>query len=129
MNFLDIDDVLTLHQRLILQSGGSAGLLDRGKLESALAQPQMTFDGQELYPTIIEKAAALGYSLIQNHAFVDGNKRIGHAVMETFLVLNRFEISASTDEQEAIILQIAASQMSRDDFTTWLQNRVIPTNS
>lgn len=65
------------------------------RLESALIQPRMTFGGEELYPTIIEKASALGYSIIKNHPFIDGNKRAGHAAMEVFLVLNGFEISAS----------------------------------
>lgn len=77
-------------------------------LESAIAQPRMTFDGAELYPTIVEKASALGFSLVMNHPFVEGNKRTGHAAMETFLVLNGLEIQASVEEQEKIILQLAA---------------------
>ena len=91
---------------------------------SALAQPEMTFGGEDLYPTLIDKAAALGFSLVNNHPFVDGNKRIGHAVMETFLVLNGFEISASADEQERVILLLAAGEMEREEFTEWLRSRV-----
>ena len=71
----------------------------------------MTFGGKDLYPSLVEKAAALGYSLIQNHPFLDGNKRTGHAVMEVFLSLNDFEIQSSVDEQENIILQVASGEM------------------
>ncbi|MFZ1396315.1 MAG: Fic family protein, partial [Candidatus Promineifilaceae bacterium] len=78
MRFLTLNELLTLHKRILAQSGGSAGIRAIGGLESALAQPRMTFDGQELYPTLAEKAAALGFSIIQNHPFVDGNKRTGH---------------------------------------------------
>ncbi len=67
----------------------------------------MTFDGQELYPTLVEKAAALGFSLVTSHPFVDGNKRLGHAAMETFLLMNGHEIEASVDEQEDLILRWA----------------------
>lgn len=87
MRYLTLTEVLELHRRIIAQSGGSEGVRDLGALELALAQPRMTFANRELYPTLVEKASALGFSLIQNHPFVDGNKRVGHAAMETFLVL------------------------------------------
>jgi len=87
MRYLTLKEVLELHRLILEQSGGMQGVRYLGGLESALAQPQMTFGGQELYPTLAEKAAALGFSLVCNHPFVDGNKRIGHAAMETFLVL------------------------------------------
>lgn len=99
---------------------------DRNAIESALAQPQMTFGDDELYPTIEEKAAALGFSLIKNHAFVDGNKRIGHHAMEYFLGLNGFEITDSVDNQEKIILSLAASEIGRDEFLEWLRAHVTP---
>lgn len=94
-------------------------------MESALAQPRMTFDKEELYPTIVEKAAALGYSLINNHPFVDGNKRIGHAAMEVFLILNEYEIEAGVDEQEQIILSVAAGQIKREELQEWLRLHVV----
>jgi len=81
MRYLTLDEVLELHRRIIKQSSGSAGITNQGTLESALAQPRMTFGGEELYPTIVGKASALGFSLIKNHPFIDGNKRIGHAPM------------------------------------------------
>ena len=79
------------------------GILNLGSLESAVAQPRMTFGGSDLYPTIADKASALGYSLIKNHPFMDGNKRTGHAAMEVFLVLNGLEIQAPISEQEQVI--------------------------
>ena len=117
MRYLTLREVLELHRRIIAQSGGSLGVLNFGALESALAQPRMTFGREELYPSAAEKALALGYSLIKNHPFVDGNKRTGHAAMETFLVLNGFEIEASVDEQERVILAIASGQMDRAAFS------------
>jgi len=83
--------------------------------------------GSIYIPTIVEKAAALGFSLITNHPFLDGNKRIGHAVIEVFLVLNGFEIDASVDEQEDIILQVASGTLSREVFTEWLRVHMIET--
>jgi death-on-curing protein len=117
--------VRELHRRIIDQSGGLAGISNQGGLESALAQPQMTFDREELYPTIVEKASALGFSLIKNHPFIDGNKRIGHAAMEIFLILNGCEIEATVDEQEQIILQVASGELGREDFTQWLRGHVV----
>src|SRR5215831_1392795 len=105
-----------MYRSLMETSGGTFGILSLDSLESAVAQPRAAFGGNELYPTVIEKAAALGFSLVMNHAFVDGNKRIGHAAVELFLTLNSYEISESVDEQERIILQLAAGKMSRDDF-------------
>ena len=106
MRYLSLKEALQLHRRIIEQSGGSTGIRDFGLLESALAQPLMTFDGDDLYPTIIEKAAALCFSVVKNHPFVDDNKRIGHALMETFFVLNGREITAPVSEQEKVILKI-----------------------
>jgi death-on-curing protein len=83
IRYLTLNQVLELYRRLIEQSGGLAGIANLGALESALAQPRATFDGKELYATLVEKAAVLGYLIIQNHPFVDGNKRTGHAALET----------------------------------------------
>jgi death-on-curing protein len=126
MKLLTLEQVLILHQRIIEQSGGSIGIRDKGILESALAQPYMTYGGQELYPTLIEKVAALGFSLINNHPFVDGNKRIGHVAIEVTLLMNGYEIQAEVDTQETVILAVAASEMSRESFLEWLQNHVVP---
>ena len=124
MRYLTLLEVLEAHGRILQQSGGESGVLNLGALESALAQPRMTFGGQDLYPTIVEKAVALGFSLIQNHPFVDGNKRTAHAAMETFLVLNGYQIEATVEEQEDIILQVAAGKSSREVFTAWLRQHL-----
>lgn len=106
------------------QSGGTIGIRDFGALESALAQPHVTFDQVELYPTLLDKAAALGHALILNHPFVDGNKRIGQAAMETMLFLNGYEIVAEVSEQERLILAVAEGQVSRIELAQWLERYV-----
>jgi death-on-curing protein len=121
MRYLSIAEVLDLHQRLLADTGGATGVRDLGALESAVSQPYAAFGGQHLYPDLVAKAAALGYSLVMNHAFVDGNKRVGHAAMETFLLLNGHEIQCGTDEQERVILQLAAGDLSRNAFTEWVR--------
>ena len=125
MRFLTLAEILDLHRRVIEQSGGSDGVRQLGGVESAVAQPQMTFDGDELYPTIESKATALCFSLVMNHPFVDGKKRTGHAAMEALLVLNGFEIRASVGANEQVILQVATSQLSLQEFTAWLDSHVI----
>lgn len=121
MRFLTLIEVLELHRRIIEKSGGAFGIRDVGLLESAIAQPRMTFGGEDLYPSLLEKAAALGFSIIMNHPFVDGNKRTGHAATETFLVLNGLEINASVDEQERMVLEIASGKQEREIFVGWLR--------
>ena len=123
MRYLSLGELLELYERVIQQTGGGFGVRDLNAVESALAQPRMTFAGTDLYPTIVEKASALGFSLIQNHPFIDGNKRLGHAAIETFLVLNGFELNAPVDEQEQAILAVASSKMSRAEFTEWIRQR------
>jgi death-on-curing protein len=125
MRYLTLNELLQLHRLIVEQSGGSAGIHSMGALESALAQPHMTFGGEDLYLTIVEKAAALGFSLIRDHPFVDGNKRAGHAAMEVFLILNGHEIDASVDEQEQVILQLASGELERKAFTEWLHVHVL----
>jgi death-on-curing protein len=126
MRTLTLDQVLRLHARVIGTSGGGAGLRDLGRLQSALAQPLASYDGQDLYPDLVSKAAALAFSLIQGHPFVDGNKRIGHAAMEVTLLLNGFEIDASVDEQERIILAVAAGETDHEAFSSWVRSVARP---
>jgi death on curing protein len=94
-------------------------------LESAVAQPLMTFDRQELYPTIANKASAICFSVVMNHPFVDGNKRVGHAALETFLVLNGQELSCPVVEQERRIFDLAAGRLKRENFTAWVQTHMV----
>jgi death on curing protein len=121
IRYLTLEEVLELHRLVLAQSGGPNGVRDLGGLDSALAQPQMIFSGQELYPSLAEKAAALGFSLVCNHPFLDGNKRVGHAAMETFLVLNGWELAADVAEQEQVILRLAGGNLKREELTAWVQ--------
>lgn len=125
MRYLTILEVIELHRMVLEQSGGARGLRDRGGLESAVAQPAMSFAQQELYPDVVDKASALCFSLVMNHGFVDGNKRVGHLAMETFLVLNGKEIDAKVEEQEKVILELASGTMERLAFTEWLQAHIV----
>ena len=124
MNYPTVAQIEALHELLITHTGGSQGLRDRGALESAVAQPQMGFGGQDLYPSLAEKAAALSYSLVSNHAFVDGNKRIGFAAAVAFLRVNGHDISADVDEAEQIVLRLAAGKLLREEWTSWVQSHL-----
>ena len=125
MRYLSFLEVLELHEAIIASSGGLRGIRDIRALESAINQPRLTFDQTDLYQDLISKATALCFSLVMNHPFVDGNKRIGHAAMETFLILNGCEIEATVAEQEQIILDLAAGKFTRKGVTNWLKDHVI----
>lgn len=105
MRLLSLGEVIALHRRILDESGGKPGVRDLGAIASAVAHPRVSVGGQDAYPTLTEKAAALGYSLVRSHGFVDGNKRIAHAAMEVFLVLNGVEITAAIDDQEKVTVQ------------------------
>jgi death-on-curing protein len=124
--FLTVEEVERLQALVVERTGGGTGLRDRGALESAVAQPRQTFGGEDLYPTLTAKAAALAYSLVMGHPFVDGNKRIGHAAMEAFLMLNGFEIVADVDEQEDLFLRLTAGEVERKVLAEWVEAHVEP---
>jgi death-on-curing protein len=124
--YITVDEVIEIHERMVESTGGSHGLRDRNRLESAVMLPQQTFDQVELYPTIIEKAAILGFAIIANHPFVDGNKRTGQHVMEIFLELNGYEIQSTIDEDEAAIIAVASGQWHKTELIQWLEDHVIP---
>lgn len=126
MRYLTLGEVVELHRLVLEVTGGAPGIRDLSALESAIAQPRATFDGTDLYPTLVEKAAALCFALVQGHPFVDGNKRVGHVALETFLVLNGSEIDAAVDDQEHFILGLAAGRISRTELTNWLRQHVKP---
>jgi death-on-curing protein len=125
VRYLSLAEVLDLHRRVIAGSGGATPLRDLGGLESSVAQPRASYGGEDLYPDLASKATALAFSLINNHPFVDGNKRVGHAALETFLLLNGFEISATIDEGEAMILSVAAGQATRDELLQWVRDHMV----
>ena len=119
------EKVLLLHQLLIAETGGSPELRDINLLDSALEGVYQTFDGQELYPTKEEKGARLGYSLISNHAFVDGNKRIGMYVMLTFLEVNGIHMDCANEDVVEVGLGVASGSMKYDALLTWVRKHRI----
>ena len=119
------EKVLLLHQMITQETGGDPNIRDVSLLESALESAFATFDGQELYPTKEEKGAKLGFSLISNHAFVDGNKRIGMYVLLTFLEINGTPIDPTSEEVARVGLAVAAGKMGYEDLLTWIkENRI-----
>jgi death-on-curing protein len=126
IRYLTENEVLELHEEGILLYGGSPGVRSYELIDSALAQPQATFGGQDLFPTVIDKAAALGFSLIANHGFVDGNKRVGFAALDVFLRLNGDRIQADLNDAEAIALAVASGSMSREELTHWVLHHAVP---
>ena len=124
MRYLTLGEVVELRRLVLAASGGATGIRDLGALESAVAQPRTSFGGSDLHPTLIEKTGALGFALAQGHPFVDGNKRVAHAAMATFLLLNGADIAATVDEQEHLMLNLASGRLSRTDLVAWLREHV-----
>lgn len=118
------DKIIKIHEQAIEETGGIQGIIDEGMLESALAAPFITFDGKDLYPTIIEKAARLGYGLVCNHAFVDGNKRTGAYAMLLFLNLNEVYLNYSQDDLSDVFVKIASNLASYEDLLNWIINHL-----
>lgn len=119
--YLSVPQLLFIHARLLAETGGSAGLRDLGLLEAAAARPQATFDQQDLYPTLFHKAAALMDSLVNNHPFVDGNKRVGITAAALFLRQNGYHLTASNPELETFTLRVASGQVELTEIKVWLQ--------
>ncbi|MFN2386213.1 MAG: type II toxin-antitoxin system death-on-curing family toxin [Thermoanaerobaculia bacterium] len=126
--FLSVEQILRIHAALIEAHGGLAGLRDRGGLEAAAARPAMTFGGEDLYPDLPAKAAALLHSLVMNHPFVDGNKRVGAAAAELFVMLNGAEVAADDREFEQMVLTVARGEMDIEPLTIWFRQRVVRTD-
>ena len=120
MIILSKEKVLLLHEQLIEETGGSRGLKDEGLLESALAAPFQSFDGKDLFPSVFQKAARLGFGLASNHAFVDGNKRIGAHTMLVFLALNHIEIRYTQAELIDLFLGVANGSKAYVDVLNWI---------
>ena len=122
---IDKEKVLLLHQIMAEATGGDTGIRDESLLESAIENVYATFDGIELYPTKEEKAARLGFSLISNHAFVDGNKRIGIYIMLSFLELNGVRIEASNDEVYELGMKVAEGKADFSYILEWIRARKV----
>ena len=117
--------VLLIHDQLIAETGGPPGLRDEGMLDSALNAPFQTFSGEDVYPSLQQKAARLCFGLVKNHPFVDGNKRIGAHVMLVFLALNGVELQHSQTELSDIILQLAAGEIDAERLLHWILSHQI----
>lgn len=124
MRVLSKRQILLLHSDLISESGGSDGIRDDGLLDSALNTPFQTFAGQDLYPTVLEKAARLGFGLIRNHPFIDGNKRIGTHAMLVFLEINNITLAYEDEELIATILSVAAGELDDEGLLSWMQKHI-----
>lgn len=121
---ITIDLVLGIHRVLIKRYGGSEGILDREGLESAIGRPYQTFDGKELYPTSVEKAAAILESIVKNHPFLDGNKRTAYALMRIVLLNDSKDINATEDDKYNFIIKIAAGQSNFEQILDWVKSKV-----
>jgi death-on-curing protein len=123
--FLSQTVVLKIHERQIERFGGTPGIRDEGLLESALAQPQVTFGGELLHTTIYEQAAAYLYHIAMNHPFIDGNKRTAFAAMDTFLRLNGYSLNLTDEQAYRLVMQVAQGRMSKAEVSTYLEQSVV----
>jgi len=125
MIYLTPEQVLFIHSRLVAETGGSHGVRDLGLLESAVARPRATFDGKELYPDLFTKTAVLMDSLINNHPFLDGNKRTGITAAGLFLLINGWKLTASPQDLETITLRVAMEGMEVSALATWIRKNSV----
>lgn len=125
MIVLSEKQILMLHTHLIQRTGGTDGIRDKGLLESAVGSPFQSFGNMEVCPAICQKAARLGFGLVRNHAFLDGNKRIGAHAMLVFLALNQIELKYTQKELSDMILAVAAGEKESEDLFRWiLEHRI-----
>ena len=124
MIWISAEDVLLIHSRVIEGSGGLDGLRDRDGLEAAVSAPMQTFDGKELYPTDLEKIARLGFGLASNHAFVDGNKRIGAMMTQLLLKWNGYDLTLHTGELADMFIAIADGTAIEKDLLDWIHRHL-----
>lgn len=124
MIWISAEDVILIHSRVIEGSGGLDGLRDRDGLEAAISAPMQTFDGKELYPTDLEKIARLGFGLASNHAFVDGNKRIGAMMTQLLLKWNGYDLTLHTGELADMFIAIADGTAKEKDLLDWIHRHL-----
>jgi len=122
--YLSVAQLEELHETQISHYGGAQGLRDRGGLEAAAARPAMTFGGEDLYPDLAAKAAALMHSLVMNHPFVDGNKRVGAHAALLFLTLNDVRCEITPEELEELTLSVARGELDAESLGIWFRQRV-----
>ena len=124
MIWVTVDDVILIHSKIIRSSGGLDGLRDRAGLEAAIAAPLQSFGGVDLYPSDIEKISRLGYGLAANHAFIDGNKRIGAMMTQLLLKWNGYILDIHTGELADMFISIADGRSSKEDLLSWIQTHI-----
>jgi death-on-curing protein len=117
---ITVSDVLDIHRKVIEATGGLPGIRDIDLLDSALVQPDMSFGGQDLYVSDFDKAAALTYSLVMNHPFLDGNKRVGFVTMALYLREKGYVVTASQDEIVSFFLSLASGDIGREELSDWI---------
>lgn len=122
MEMIALEEIIIFHEKIIEKTGGSQGIRDIGLIESAINRPFQTYDGIELYPEIKSKISAITYSLINNHGFVDGNKRIGVSVMLLLLRLNDIEIEYKQEELVDLGIKIAENKCKEEDIKKWIES-------
>jgi len=123
--YLSLEQVTAAHSTLIERYGGSHGIRDKGLLESAVFRPQTTVFNQEAYPDFFEKCAVLGYSLIQNHPFIDGNKRTGFAAMHLMLLINGYDLTSSSRGEVAMAEKVASGKLKATEIAIWLKTHSV----
>lgn len=123
--YLTLDHVIALHDTLIEEFGGSFGLRDKGLLESAITQPMQSFGGEELFPTVFDKAAAYAFFISENQPFLDGNKRTAATVAAVFLDLNAFEVNCPVGGIFDVMMKLANKEISRDDLVMWFRKNSV----
>jgi death on curing protein len=121
------EEVLLIHNQVLLLYGGANGVRDINGLESAIARPYQSFGGEDLYPSCFDKAASIGESIIMNHPFVDGNKRTGYVLMETVLRLEGIKIISNDDELYQFVINISTGKNRFEEIVEWLKNNTKPT--
>ena len=123
MRWTTVEQVIRIHSKVIARTGGLDGIRDRNGLEAAIAVPLQTFDGEELYPTDLEKIARLGFGLAANHAFIDGNKRIGAMMTQTLLAWNGYSLNLKQGELADMFISIADGTTSAQELYEWIKQK------
>jgi death-on-curing protein len=123
IEFIPDEVVLTIHTDLLQRYGGRAGIREKSLLESAVAQPKMTFGGKYVHKTLFDKAVAYGYHICMNHPFVDGNKRVAFILMDIFLQKNGYEIAADEEQVYSIMMALASGKISKTQLSAWLKGQ------
>lgn len=124
MIWVTVDDVIMIHSRIIQVTGGIDGLRDRAGLEAAIAAPLQSFGGEDLFPTDIDKIARVGFGLASNHAFIDGNKRIGAMITQLLLKWNGYQLNLEQGELADMFIAIADGKRNEQDLLKWIQNHI-----